>query len=73
MEAPLSIKPGTWNRKPAGICRVVGCDAKALYRNPGTTNDVNGYCETHRSFAIPLVDKRIEQTALWLTRGEGVE
>lgn len=40
---------------PSGICLVVGCRRKALYRNPTPQKDRHpaaGYCSDHRGMAF---------------------
>lgn len=43
--------PGIDNKKAHGLCLVMGCAMKALYRNPLVPNHDSGYCREHKRYA----------------------
>jgi hypothetical protein len=48
-------RPNVNNGSDVGLCMVVGCGRKAIYRNASTNRQngsQRGYCSKHKSFAI---------------------
>jgi hypothetical protein len=63
-------RPGVNNNSDVGLCMVVGCNRKAIYRS-AKTNRINGsqrgYCSKHKSFAVESDAGRLD-TADYIAR-----